>query len=121
MEQGARPVTIVTGGSRGIGAATVRALARGGHDVAFSYRSDAAAAERVANEATSSGGRCQPVQADVTREQDVERLFREAAQLGSVTGLVNNAGLTAHVGDLADTPVDVIRQVLDVNLMGVVL
>jgi NAD(P)-dependent dehydrogenase (short-subunit alcohol dehydrogenase family) len=121
MEQGMRPVTIVTGGSRGIGAATVLALARAGHDVAFSYRSDAAAAERVASEATAGEGRCLALQADVTREQDVERLFREAAQLGSVNGLVNNAGLTAHIGDLADTPVEVIRQVIDVNLVGVVL
>jgi NAD(P)-dependent dehydrogenase (short-subunit alcohol dehydrogenase family) len=116
-----RPVTIVTGGSRGIGAATVLALARAGHDVAFSYRTDAEAAAQVRVGATSEGARCVPVQADMRSEQDVERMFGEAAELGPVTGLVNNAGLTAHVGDLADTPVDVIREVIDVNLVGAVL
>ena len=121
MEQGARPVTIVTGGSRGIGAATVLALARAGHDVAFSYRSDREAAERVRGAAIDLDCRCLSLRADVTVEGEVERLFAEAAELGPVTGLVSNAGLTAHIGDLADTPVDVIREVIDVNLLGVVL
>jgi NAD(P)-dependent dehydrogenase (short-subunit alcohol dehydrogenase family) len=121
MEPGGRPVTIVTGGSRGIGAATVLALIRAGHDVTFTYRSDREAAERVRSQATELGGRCLSLQADITREQDVERMFAEAAELGPVTGLVANAGLTAHIGDLVDTPVEVIRQVIDVNLVGVVL
>jgi NAD(P)-dependent dehydrogenase (short-subunit alcohol dehydrogenase family) len=114
-------LTVVTGGSRGIGAATVLALAREGHDVVFSFRSDAESAERVRDAATESGTRCVAVQADVTVQADVERLFGAAAEIGTVTGLVNNAGLTAHLGDLADTPVDVIRNVIDVNLVGVVL
>jgi NAD(P)-dependent dehydrogenase (short-subunit alcohol dehydrogenase family) len=121
MEQGARPVTIVTGGSRGIGAATVLALARAGHDVAFSYRSDREAAERVRIAAIDLGRRCLSLRADVTSEHDVERLFGEAAELGPLNGLVSNAGLTAHIGELADTPVEVIREVIDVNLVGVVL
>jgi NAD(P)-dependent dehydrogenase (short-subunit alcohol dehydrogenase family) len=116
-----RPVTVVTGGSRGIGAATVLTLARAGHDVVFSYRSDSDAAERVRELVTETGGSCVSHQADVTNQDDVERLFGEAAQLGAVTGLVNNAGLTGHIGDLADTPVDLIRTVIDVNLVGVVL
>lgn len=114
-------MTIVTGGSRGIGAATVLALARAGHDVAFSYRSDGEAADRVRTAAAELGGRCVSLRADVTREQDVERMFGEAAEFGPVTGLVSNAGLTAHISDLADTPVEVIREVIDVNLVGVVL
>ncbi len=61
------------------------------------------------------------VRADVTREEDVERLFGSAAQLGPVAGLVSNAGLTGHIGDLADTPVEIIRRVIDVNLVGAVL
>jgi NAD(P)-dependent dehydrogenase (short-subunit alcohol dehydrogenase family) len=113
--------TIVTGGSRGIGAATVLALARAGHDVAFSYRSDGEAAERVCREASETGARCVSLRADVTSVEDIARLFDRAAELGPVTGLVSNAGLTAHIGDLADTPVAVIRQVIDVNLLGVVL
>ena len=117
-----RPAIVVTGGSRGIGAATVRGLAAGGYDVALSYRQDAAAAERIAAQATASGARCIAVQADVTREDDVERLFASAAaELGPVAGLVSNAGLTGHISDLADTPVEVIRRVIEVNLVGAVL
>jgi glucose 1-dehydrogenase len=116
-----RPAIVVTGGSRGIGAATVRALAAGGYDVALAYRQDGAAAEQVAAQATAAGARCLAVQADVTREDDVARLFAAAAQLGPVAGLVSNAGLTGHIGDLADTPVDIIRRVIDVNLVGAVL
>ena len=116
-----RPAIVVTGGSRGIGAATVRALAAGGYDVALAYRQDGAAAEQVVAGATAAGARCLAVQADVTREDDVARLFASAAQLGPVAGLVSNAGLTGHIGDLADTPVDIIRRVIDVNLVGAVL
>lgn len=116
-----RPAIVVTGGSRGIGAATVRALAAGGYDVALAYRQDGAAAEQVVAAATAAGARCLAVQADVTREDDVARLFASAAQLGPVAGLVSNAGLTGHIGDLADTPVDIIRRVIDVNLVGAVL
>jgi NAD(P)-dependent dehydrogenase (short-subunit alcohol dehydrogenase family) len=115
------PVTIVTGGGRGIGAATVRALAADGHDVAFSYREDAASAGQVAADVAAAGRRCTAVQADVTREDELEWLFAGARELGPVTGLVNNAGLTGHIADLADTPVDVIRRVIDVNLVAAVL
>ncbi|HTT31410.1 MAG TPA: SDR family oxidoreductase [Solirubrobacteraceae bacterium] len=116
-----RPLTVVTGGSRGIGAATVLALARAGHDIVFSYRSDKDAADRVRAVAAEYGTRCTAVQADVTDQADVERLFSVAAEIEPPTGLVNNAGLTAHIGDLADTPADVIRNVIDVNLVGVVM
>ena len=116
-----RPLTVVTGGSRGIGAATVLALARAGHDIVFSYRCDKDAADRVRAVAAEYGTRCTAVQADVTDQADVERLFSVAAEIEPPTGLVNNAGLTAHIGDLADTPADVIRNVIDVNLVGVVM
>ena len=121
VRQTDRQLTVVTGGSRGIGAATVLRLATERHDVALAYREDARAAERVRLAACDAGARCDAIQADVTRESDVERLFAAASELGHVTGLVNNAGITAHIGDLADTPVDVIRRVIDINLLGVVL
>ncbi|RKT88085.1 NAD(P)-dependent dehydrogenase, short-chain alcohol dehydrogenase family [Saccharopolyspora antimicrobica] len=116
-----RALTIITGGSRGIGAATALWLARAGHDLVLCYRGNRDGAEEVAEQATAHGGRCVPVQADVSRESDVERLFDAAAELGTVTGLVNNAGLTAHIADLADTPVEAIRRVIDVNYLGTVL
>lgn len=117
-----RPVTVVTGGSRGIGAATVDHLARQGHDVVVGYRSGWEEAAAVVSAAQAHGVRAVAVRADVSEPDDVDALFAAAAeQLGPVTGLVANAGLTAHLGDLADTPVDVVRQVIDVNLLGVVL
>jgi NAD(P)-dependent dehydrogenase (short-subunit alcohol dehydrogenase family) len=122
MDECERPVTIVTGGSRGIGAAVVALLAEAGHAVVIGYRQDEESAARVAAEATRAGALCLTVQADVRREEDVERLFADAVgRFGAVTGLVNNAGVTAHIGDLADTPVETIKQVLEVDLLGVVL
>jgi NAD(P)-dependent dehydrogenase (short-subunit alcohol dehydrogenase family) len=121
MQRADRPLTVVTGGSRGIGAAIVLQLARDGHDVAIGYRTNADAAERVRNMAIEAGAQCVAIETDVTHEQDVERLFASAGQLGVVTGLVNNAGLTGHLGDLADTPVETIRQVIDINFTAVVL
>ncbi|MCZ2826473.1 MULTISPECIES: SDR family oxidoreductase [unclassified Modestobacter] len=117
-----RPVTVVTGGSRGIGAATAVHLARQGHDLVVGYRSGRLEAEAVVTAARDLGVRAVAVRADVADPDDVDALFAAAAeQLGPVTGLVANAGLTAHLGDLADTPVEVVRQVIDVNLLGVVL
>ncbi|MDX6205198.1 MAG: hypothetical protein QOF39_1255 [Frankiales bacterium] len=117
-----RPVTIVTGASKGIGAAAAVHLGRAGHDVVIGYRSDAAGAADVVRAVAASGGAALSVRVDVTSEEEVAELFAEAAErLGPVTGLVNNAGLTGHIGDLADTPVEVIRRVIDVNYLGVVL
>ncbi|MGA8115440.1 MAG: SDR family oxidoreductase [Actinocatenispora sp.] len=117
-----RGVTVVTGAGRGIGAAVAVRLARQGHDLALCYRRDHEAAQHVASLVRAEGARCVTVAADVSGPDDVERLFALAAEeLGVVTGLVNNAGLTAHIAPLADTPVAVIREVLDVNLLGTVL
>ncbi len=116
-----RPVTVVTGGSRGIGAAVVLALAARGHDLVVGYVGDAEAAARTAGQARNLGAAAIAVQADVTDPGDVVRLFEQATALGVVTGLVACAGLTAHIGDLADTPVETVRTVLDVNLWGTVL
>jgi NAD(P)-dependent dehydrogenase (short-subunit alcohol dehydrogenase family) len=122
MESGNQPITVITGGSRGIGAATAIRLARAGHHLAVAYREDGTAAERLAAAVTAEGVRCVTVRTDVAHEEDVDQLFTIATQqLGTVTGLVNNAGLTAHIGDLIDTPVEVIRRVIEVNLVGVVL
>ncbi|MEU7486850.1 SDR family oxidoreductase [Streptomyces sp. NPDC042319] len=117
-----RPVTLVTGGSRGIGAATCRRLAADGHDVALSYVQDAEAAERTAAAVRATGARCVTVRADTAEEADVEWLFDTAAdQLGPLTGLVNNAGVTGPLGRLADTGTEVLRRVLDVNVLGALL
>jgi NAD(P)-dependent dehydrogenase (short-subunit alcohol dehydrogenase family) len=122
MQNADRPVTIITGGTRGIGAATAIRLARDGHDLTLAYRQDDGAAQQAAARIQAAGTRCVLAKADITRQRDVERLFAITAdQLGMVTGVVNNAGATAHIGDLADTPVHLIRHVIDVNLLGVIL
>ena len=91
-------------------------LAREGHDVALSYRADADAAARTVASPRAIGARCIALRADVALEAEVEGLFAGVVeQLGRLTGLVDNAGVTAHFGDLADTPVEVIRQVIDVE------
>ena len=116
------PLTLVTGGSRGIGAATVLRLAAAGHDVALCYLRDEAAAAAVLEQVRARGRRALAVRADLRHPAEVDRLFdKVAAELGTLTGLVNNAGATVHLGDLADTPVAVIREVLDLNLYGAVL
>jgi len=116
-----RPLTVITGGGRGIGAATAVHLARRGHDLVVGYLGDAASAQRVTATAHAAGVRAVAVPAEVADEDAVAELFDAAAELGQVTGLVNNAGLTAHIGDLADTPVAVIRRVVEVNLVGALL
>lgn len=115
-------VTVVTGGGRGIGAATVRRLAGAGHDLAIGYHRDAAAAEAVAQEVRAAGRRAAVVRADVADEADVERLFDVALDhLGPVTGLVNNAGVTSRFGPLVDLSTEDLRRVVEVNLIGTVL
>lgn len=117
-----RPVTIVTGGSRGIGAATCVRLASEGHDLVLGYVHDAEAAERTATEVRAAGARCLTVRVDTAVEADVEQLFDIAStQLGPVTGLVNNAGVTGPLGRLVETSAETLRRVLDVNLLGVLL
>ncbi|MCX4825567.1 SDR family oxidoreductase [Streptomyces sp. NBC_01142] len=117
-----RPITIVTGGSRGIGAATCVRLAADGHDLALGYVSNSAAAAEVAAAVRAVGARCVTVQVDTSDEADVERLFDTAVtELGQVTGLVNNAGVTGPLGRLADARTGDLRRVVEVNLLGYLL
>ncbi|MEU4657129.1 SDR family oxidoreductase [Streptomyces sp. NPDC023723] len=117
-----RPITVVTGGSRGIGAATCLRLAADGHDLAVGYVRDSAAADAVADGVRAAGGRAVAVRVDTSVEADVERLFAAAeSRLGPVTALVNNAAVTGPLGRLADSDPADLRRVLDVNLLGTLL
>jgi NAD(P)-dependent dehydrogenase (short-subunit alcohol dehydrogenase family) len=94
MTSTSRPVLLVTGGSRGIGAATVRLAAARGYDVCINFRANAEAAARTVADAQRAGARAVAIRGDVAVEADVVRLFETCdAELGRVTALVNNAAI----------------------------
>ena len=114
-------VTVVTGGSRGIGAATCRKLAAAGHALAIGYRSDAEAAQRVADQARAGGVTAVPIRVDTAvRTQVIELFDRAEAELGPITGLVNNAGIGSPIGPFVDLTEEDLRRVFDVNVIGYV-
>jgi NAD(P)-dependent dehydrogenase (short-subunit alcohol dehydrogenase family) len=115
-------VMVVTGGGRGIGAATARLAAKRGYAVAVNYVEKPDRAQGVIDEIKRAGGSAIAVQADVANEADVARLFeRVDAELGRVTALVNNAGITGKAGRLETFSGDAIRRILDVNVTGLLL
>jgi NAD(P)-dependent dehydrogenase (short-subunit alcohol dehydrogenase family) len=88
------PILLITGASRGIGAATARLAAERGYDVCVNYRANESAARAVVSEIESGGGRAISVQADVSLEADVVRLYATVdCELGPLSALVNNAGI----------------------------
>ncbi len=113
-----RPLTLITGGTRGIGAATALRLAAAGHDLVLGHARDDAAAEEARLAVEDAGARCSVVRADVRDPAAVDHLFARAAEHGRLTGVVNNAGATLHVGPLAQTPVEVIARTVELNLTG---
>lgn len=116
------PVTLVTGASRGIGAACALALAHAGHDVALNYARDADAAARVAAGIRALGRRALVVQADVADELAVIALFsRIDAEFGRLSGLVNNAGIVAMQARLDEMDVARWQRMWAVNLTGSLL
>ncbi|MDD2869537.1 SDR family oxidoreductase [Neomegalonema sp.] len=114
-----QPVVFVTGGGRGIGAAVVRLAARRGWAVAFSYLGDSGSAEALAAEVRAEGGRALALQGDVADSGfPAPALDRIEAELGPVTMLVNNAGITGRIGGFLDMPLDVMRRTFEVNVLG---
>jgi len=113
-----RGTLVVTGGGRGIGAATARLAARHGYAVCVNYVRDAKAAATVVADIEAAGGRALAVQGDVAAEADVVRLFESAQRLGPVTGLVNNAGILEVQGRLEDMSADRLARVFATNITG---
>jgi NAD(P)-dependent dehydrogenase (short-subunit alcohol dehydrogenase family) len=112
-------VLIVTGGSRGIGAAVARQASRQGWDVAISYLRRRDRAEKVVAEVRAAGRRAVLVEGDTSREEDVVRLYQTVdRELGPLTGLVNNAGIISAYGLVQDLTVDDLRRNFEVNVIG---
>ncbi len=117
----AHPLTVITGGTRGIGAATARRLAALGHDLVLGHRTDEDSARSLVEDLQQTGRTCRAVRGDLTDPAAIDTLFDVAAEVGPVTGVVNNAGATMHTGDLADTPVEVVTEVVGLNLTAALL
>jgi NAD(P)-dependent dehydrogenase (short-subunit alcohol dehydrogenase family) len=116
-----RGVCLVTGGSRGIGAATARLAAKRGYDVAITYRERADEAAAVVRDVEAAGRRALAVQGDVGVERDVVRAFEAADALGPLTLLVNNAGIVGTVGRLEDVEASMLETLVRTNVVGAFL
>lgn len=112
-------VVIVTGASRGIGAATARLAGAAGYAVCVNYRQNRAAADDVVADIEAAGGNAIAVQADVSVEADVVRLFETVdSRLGRLYGLVNNAGMLETQARVESMDAARIRRVLETNVVG---
>lgn len=115
-------VLLVTGGSRGIGAATALLAARQGWAVAVNFRGNSLAADEVVRSIRAGGGTAITVQADVADEAQVLRMFEKVdAKLGRLTGLVNNAGVVDVTARVEDMSVARWKRMFDINVIGSML
>lgn len=115
-------VLLVTGGSRGIGAATCKLAAQQGWAVAVNFSANSLAADEVVRSIRSQGGHAMAVQADVADEDQVLRMFEQIdAKLGHLSGLVNNAGVVDVTARVQDQSLERWRRMFDINVMGSML
>jgi NAD(P)-dependent dehydrogenase (short-subunit alcohol dehydrogenase family) len=114
-----RPVLLVTGGSRGIGAAVSRLAGTEGFDVAVNYKQDVAAAAGVVDDVVRSGGRAVAIQGDMSSEADVKRVFETVdAELGRLTHLVYNSGIPGPMARVEAMDTQALRDVFELNVFG---
>lgn len=115
-------VLLITGGSRGIGAATALLAAQRGYAVAVNYTSNAAAADDVVRQIRAAGGKALTVQADVADEAQVLAMFEQVdAQLGRLTALVNNAGVVDTAQRVDEQSLARWRRMFEINVFGTLL
>jgi len=114
-----KDAVIVTGASRGIGAAIAERLAGDGYGVVVNYAVDVERAESVVSAIRANGGRATAVRADVASEDDVEAMFGQATeQIGPLTALVNNAGIVGELVPMDEQHADTLTRLMQVNVVG---
>ena len=114
-----KPVLLVTGASRGIGAATALLAARQGWAVAVNYSQNAAAAEAIVQQIKAEGGQAVSIQADVGDEAQIKHLFTQVdAQLGRLTGFVNNAGVLDVAVRVDELSWERLERMMRINVIG---
>lgn len=117
-----RPVLLIAGGSRGIGAATAKLAGAAGYDVAVNYHSNANAAASVVAAIKSAGGTAVAVQGDMAVETDIGRVFEQVAgKFGPITHFVHSAGIVGKASRLDEASAATIREVLDIDTFGALL
>ena len=116
-----RQIVLITGGGRGIGAATARLAAQRGYDVAINYKSNADAAASVVKDMEALGSRAIAIQGDMAQEADVDRLFQAVDAFGPLRHLVYNSGVTGKSSRFEAVSTQTLRENVDVNVMGAFL
>jgi NAD(P)-dependent dehydrogenase (short-subunit alcohol dehydrogenase family) len=117
-----RPVLLVAGGSRGIGAATAKLAGHAGYDVAVNYNNNSNAAAGVVSAVKAAGGKAIALQGDMGKEADIERVFAGTTKaLGPITHFVHSSGIIGPMSRLDEADSKTIREVLDVNTLGALL
>ncbi len=113
---------LITGGGQGIGAATALLAAQQGYAVCVNYIDNSTQAELVAATIRKNGGQALAVQADISNEEAVQYLFDTTIrELGPLTVLVNNAGITGKLGRFSEVETQSLRRVLEINVLGTML
>lgn len=117
-----RPIALITGGSRGIGAATALLLSQQGWDVVVSYRSEADAADSVVKQCRQAGGRSLAVRADIADPNQITKLFETVdAELGVIRALINNAGVVDVAQRVEDISAERLQRMFAINVTGTFL
>lgn len=117
-----RPVLLVAGGSRGIGAATCKLAASRGYDVAVNYNTNSNAAASVVDAVKKSGGKSVALQGDMGKEADIHRVFEETtSKLGPIDAFVHSAGIIGPMSRLDEASTQTLRDVFDVDAFGAVI
>jgi NAD(P)-dependent dehydrogenase (short-subunit alcohol dehydrogenase family) len=117
-----RPVLLVAGGSRGIGAATARLAGVRGYDVAVNYNTNSNAATSVVDAVKKSGGKAVTLQGNMGKEVDIKRVFDQTVEkLGAITHFVHSSGIIGPMSRLDEVSTQIMREVLDVDTLGALL